>query len=72
LVCKLDWIANSIVFSSSVVIAFGYPFYGFILLLSGNILFIIWGSKANKFSFVFFNILYLINSIHGIIRWRDG
>lgn len=65
----VDWWANLFVFSATVLIANLKPVTGFCISIIGQILFIVYGIKCRKRSFVVFNILYMFNSFIGIARW---
>jgi len=65
----VDWWANLFVFSASVLIANLHPVIGFCVSIIGQVLFIVYGVLHAKRSFVVFNILYMVNSVVGIMRW---
>jgi hypothetical protein len=68
-IVSIDWFANALVFAASVLIANLHPVIGFWISIVGQVLFIIYGAVEKRWSFAVFNLLYIANSIVGIIRW---
>ena len=65
----MDKLPNYLALFSYILIAIGYPKYGFPLNMITSFLFIRYGYHTKQHSFIWCNIIYLIIGVYGCYNW---